>query len=473
MTSKSAPRSCFVYITLPGEMRAVTAAKYELTHAVTGPIGRFIYGRNYLARPNAVEIDPVELTLGAKVEPTTKLNGLYGALRDASPDRWGRLIIERALRKTQLDEMDYLIHSSNARVGALAFGYSNAPPGPDRELNTVLALAELQETALAILADKDENIAADARAEQARRLLLQGTAMGGARPKAVIEDEEGLWIAKFNKPTDRWDSALVEHATLQLAKACGIAVAHSKITTIGHSNVLLVKRFDRERAGDDYRRARMVSALTLLRSEDTQMARGNGEWSYLRLVERLRQISSDPRRDARELFRRMVFNAAASNTDDHARNHAVIAMDKHWKLSPAYDLTPTPHIGQERYLAMIAGDQGARASAENLLSQAPRFLMELEEAQALATEVARCVRDQWYGIARREHVTEGDCEAIRPSFENEGFHFGASLTPRKKKPATSTKKASAKGARDKGSTRKSAELSTAFSSGPSVNPLKP
>lgn len=449
MTSKNAVRQCYVYITLPGETEAVTAAKYELTITGNGSVGRFVYGRTYLARPNAVEIDPVELTLGAKVEPTTKFNGLYGALRDASPDHWGRLIIERALRKAQLDEMDYLIHSSDARVGALAFGYNSAPPGPDREFNTVLDLADLQETALAILADKGAT--EDAKMEQARRLLLQGTAMGGARPKAVVEDEEGLWIAKFNKPTDRWDNALVEHATLQLAKACGIAVAHSKVTTVGHSNVLLVKRFDRESEGGHYRRARMVSALTLLRSEDTQIARANGEWSYLRLVETLRQVSSDPRRDARELFCRMVFNAAASNTDDHARNHAIIAMDRNWRLSPAYDLTPTPHIGQERYLTMIAGDQGTRASAENLLTQAPRFLMEPDEARALATEVAQRVRNQWYGAARREHVTEGDCEAIRPSFENEGFHFETPPKPRKK--TASTKKVSAKAPR-KGIARK-------------------
>lgn len=449
MTSRNAARQCFVYITLPGETEAVTAAKYELTNAGSGHVGRFVYGRNYLARPDAVEIDPVELTLGAKVGPTTKFNGLYGALRDASPDHWGRLIIERALGKAQLDEMDYLIHSSDARVGALSFGYGNAPPGPDREFNTILDLAELQQAALAILEDKDTT--KDAKMEQARRLLLQGTAMGGARPKAVVEDEEGLWIAKFNKPTDRWDNALVEHATLQLAKACGIAVAHSKVTTVGHSNVLLVKRFDRERDGDEYRRARMVSALTLLRSEDTQIARANGEWSYLRLVETLRQVSSGPRRDARELFRRMVFNAAASNTDDHARNHAIIATDLDWRLSPAYDLTPTPHIGQERYLTMIAGDHGTRASAENLLTQAPRFLMEPDEARALATEVAQRVRNQWYGVARREHVTEGDCEAIRPSFENEGFHFEAPLKPKKKK--TPAKKAGAKTPR-KGATRK-------------------
>ena len=181
-------------------------------------------------------------------------------------------------------------------------------------------------------------------------------------------------------------------------------------------------------------------------------ARSHGEWSYLRLVEALRQISSDPRRDAHELFRRMVFNAAASNTDDHARNHAILAMDKAWKLSPAYDLTPTPHIGQERFLTMIAGDQGTRASAENLLSQARRFLLAPEEAAALATEIAQRVRNQWYGIARREHVTEGDCEAIRLSFENDGFNF---TSPPKPEQAPSKKGARPKAtAKEKGQPKK-------------------
>ncbi len=448
MTSKNFAKQCYVYITLPGQTKAVTAAKYELANLDKNPIGRFVYGKSYIDRPDAVEIDPVELRLGARIGPTTKLNGVYGALRDASPDYWGRLIIERACKVAKLDEMEYLLQSSEARAGALSFGHNNAPPAPDRSFNTILNLEALQKIALAILEDKEKGDAA--KAEQAKRLLLEGTAMGGARPKAVVEDEEGLWIAKFNKPDDRWDQAKVEHTMLQLAKACGITVAQSRITTIGHRNVLLVKRFDREKVEDGYLRARMISALTLLRSEDTMEARSRGEWSYLALVEALRRVCADPRRDARELFRRICFNAAASNTDDHARNHAIIAMDKSWKLSPAYDLTPTPAIGMERYLQMIAGDQGTRASAENLLSQASRFLLRPDEAQAIVADVADRVRGQWYGIARKEHVTEGDCEIIRPAFENEGFSFQLLPQPKKR----TQKKSPAKNSQSAKSARK-------------------
>lgn len=437
MTSK-APKQCFVYITLPGQTEAITAAKYELTNRDGVAIGRLVYGKSYLARQDAVEFDPVELRFGAPIEPTIKFNGLYGALRDASPDYWGRLIIERARDAAKLDEMDYLLNSSDARAGALSFGLSNVPPGPNRVFNTILDLEELQENALAILESHDQSKCTnDAKMEQARRLLLVGTAMGGARPKAVVEHEGALWIAKFNKLDDRWDSAKVEHAMLHLARTCGIVAAQSQVVSVGNRNVLLVKRFDRQKQSRDYLRARMISALTLLRSEDTMEARARGEWSYLGLVEALRRVSADPKRDARELFRRMCFNAAASNLDDHARNHALIAVEHEWRLSPAYDLTPSPQAATERFLQMTAGTQGTRASAENLLTQSSRFLLEQDEAQSIVAEVSRTVRSKWYGIARSEQVTEGDCESILPAFENPGFDYV-------KPPVKKTKKKAAK-----------------------------
>src|SRR3989304_8069693 len=129
MTSNRQNRRCFVYITLPGEVEQVTAAKYE----AMGGVGKLVYGRSYLARNNAVEIDPVELKLGTGVYETAMLGGIFGALRDASPDYWGRLVIERAHGSLQLDEMDYLLQSADDRAGALGFGHNEQPPAPKRE----------------------------------------------------------------------------------------------------------------------------------------------------------------------------------------------------------------------------------------------------------------------------------------------------------------------------------------------------
>ena len=422
MISRTTASECYVYITLPGETEFVTAGKFELTTDRRGiPTGRFIYGRSYLARENAVPIDPLGLKLSTKTYETNLLKGIFGSLRDASPDYWGRRIIEKHTGQTQLSEIDYLLYSPDDRAGALGFGLNREPPAPRRKFNQTMELERLQ--ALADLIIADEDLPDGAEAEQAQKLMGgNGTSMGGARPKAVVEDEDGLWIAKLRHPEDKWNDARVEHAMLVLARECGLQTAESKVVTIGEHDAVLVKRFDREKTTAGYRRGRMLSALTLLRSDDNYQDRE--KWSYVLLVEELRRISSQPRTDAPELFRRMCFNALISNTDDHPRNHAVIAMGTDWKLSPAYDLTPsTPVSIERRDLALDCGDMGRYAHAENLLSQSARFLLEPDEAKKTLDEMEQNVKNKWYEIARREGVTEKDCEKIASAFAYPGFRL--------------------------------------------------
>jgi serine/threonine-protein kinase HipA len=412
---------CFVYIALPGETEFVTAGRYQRTIDRTGvATGRFVYGKSYLARGNAVPIDPLELKLGTKTYQTRLLKGVFGALRDAGPDHWGRRIIERHFGSPGPDELDYLLHSPDDRAGALGFGLGPEPPAPRRKFNRTLDLGKLQEFADAIIADEELPQGADA--EQAQELMLEGTSMGGARPKAVVEDDSALWIAKFNRPDDKWNHAKVERAMLGLGRDCGLHTAESKLTTIGDRDALLVKRFDREGTKNGYRRARMLSALTLLRAEDTHQDRS--KWSYVFLAEELRRISADPKADAAELFMRMCFNALITNNDDHPRNHAVIAVEDDWRLSPAYDLTPAMPISVEhRDLALECGDLGRYAHAENLLSQSARFLLKADDARAIVDNMEQTVRNRWYEICRREGVSEKDCETIRPAFAYEGFRL--------------------------------------------------
>ncbi len=419
MTSRPAPTGCFVYITLPGATEAVTAARFELTTSRGGfPLGRLVYGKSYLARGDAVAFDPVELTLGPRVYETTMMKGVFGALRDASPDCWGRRVIERHAGKSPLSELDYLLESPDDRAGALSFGLGQQPPAPRRKFNQTILLAKLQAKADAIV--NDEELPADPEVTQAGELLLEGTSMGGARPKAVVENDEGLWIAKFNRSDDRWNYARIEHAMLGLARACGLTTAESKIVSIGARDVLLIKRFDREKTEAGYQRARMVSALTLLKTDDSPQLRD--KWSYVLLAEELRRVSAEAKKDAAELFRRMCFNALISNTDDHPRNHAIIAKGRDWKLSPAYDLTPTPHVSIERRdLAMICGDQGRLANATNLLSQAARFLLPEEDATSIVDTMKDRVKRTWYETARSAGVLEKDCERIAGAFVYPGF----------------------------------------------------
>ena len=419
MTSKPAPTECFVYITLPGATEAVAAARFELTTNRSGvPLGRLVYGKSYLARGNAVAFDPVELTLGSRVYETTMMKGVFGALRDASPDSWGRRVIERHVGKSPLSELDYLLESPDDRAGALSFGLGQNPPAPKRKFNQTVTLDKLQARADAIV--NDEELPADPEVIQAEQLLLEGTSMGGARPKVVVEDGEGLWIAKFNRSDDRWNYARIEHAMLVLARACGLTTAECKIVSVGGRDVLLVKRFDREKTEAGYQRARMVSALTLLRTDNSSQLKE--KWSYVLLVEELRRVCAESKKDAVELFRRMCFNALISNTDDHPRNHAIIAKGRDWKLSPAYDLTPTPHVSIERRdLAMICGDQGRLANAANLLSQAARFLLPNDAAKSIVDAMKDRVKGTWYEVARAACVSEKDCERIAGAFVYQGF----------------------------------------------------
>jgi len=419
MTSEPAPTECFVYVTLPGTTEPVIAARFELTADRAGTaLGRLVYGRTYLARHDAVEFDPVELKLASRVYETTAMKSIFGALRDAGPDDWGRRVIERRVGRAGLSELEYLLASPDDRAGALSFGLEPKPPAPKRDFNQTILLAKLQAIADAIV--KDERLPTTPDVTQAEELLLAGTSMGGARPKAVVEDSDGLWIAKLNRPDDRWNNARVEHATLTLGRACGLTTAESRVVSIGGRDVLLVKRFDRERTEAGYRRARMVSALTLLKADESPLLRD--KWSYVLLVEELRRVSAEPRKDAAELFRRMCFNALISNTDDHPRNHALLAKMRDWRLAPAYDLTPAPLISIEhRDLAMICGDQGRFANARNLLTQAARFLLSDDDASGIVATMRDRVKGTWHEIALAGGVSERDCERIAGAFAYPGF----------------------------------------------------
>jgi len=413
----------FVYLVLPGTTEFVTAGRYVLTTDRTNsPFGRFVYGRSYLERKDAVPIDPIELPLSDHTYHTNRLKGMFGALRDGGPDHWGRRVIEKYAGLGRLDEVDYLLHSPDDRAGALGFGTNRTPPAPSRTYNRTMDLGRLQKLADALIAE-DAGNAQTAELEQIENLLLLGTSMGGARPKAVVEDEGNLWVAKFTRQDDPFNHARVEHAMLMLARECGLSTADSRLTQVGGRDVLLVKRFDRTpTGGGSYRRARMLSALSLLRTGDSHQDRDR--WSYLLLAEELRRVSREPKTDAVELFRRMTFNALISNTDDHPRNHAVIAAGQDFRLSPAYDLIPFSHISLERRdLALTIGDYGRHANAANLLSQAPRFMLQREEAARIVDEMEVCVRDRWYAVARREGVSERDCEKISRAFVYEGFRY--------------------------------------------------
>jgi len=414
----------YVYLQLPGSLEVVTAGLYALEARSGVPRGRFAYSPVYLARRDAVPLEPFELPLRPGSAETIRNRGIFGALRDASPDAWGRGLIERHLGRVDLSEVDYLLHSPEDHAGALSFGRGKLPPAPRARFNRIVKLDVLLRFADSM--DSAHLGSSPDPAIQLDELLEPGTSLGGARPKNVVEDDEGLWVAKFPASGDRWSYARVEDATLALARECGIRTPRTRVTRVDGRDVLLVERFDRKRIDRGYLRHRMVSALTVLAADES--ATDRTRWSYLLFADELRRRSRQPAKDLAELFRRVALNALVSNTDDHPRNHALIAPDSHWDLSPAYDLTPSPLRSLEkRDLAMTAGRFGTYANRQNLLSECARFLLHSEEATSIFDEMRALVTTRWRAVYRAHGVSEAECDLLAPAFAYPGLDLDPGL----------------------------------------------
>jgi serine/threonine-protein kinase HipA len=217
----SSDQRAYVYLQLPQSLEVVTAGFYELDAPQGVPTGSFVYNPAYLERNDAVPLEPYEWPLTPRRTQTIKLKVIFGALRDASPDAWGRRIIEKHIGRTDLTEVDYLLHSPEDRAGALSFGRDKVPPAPVRKFNQIIQLEALLAAAEQFMDDD----AAGKPVVPARlyELLQPGTSMGGARPKNVIEDGEGLWLAKFADKGDKWNTRAWRARCFRSRKSAGCA----------------------------------------------------------------------------------------------------------------------------------------------------------------------------------------------------------------------------------------------------------
>jgi serine/threonine-protein kinase HipA len=414
MTSE---RQAYIYVQLPGTLDTVPAALLKVEELRDGTfVGRFRYGDRYLERKDPIAFDPFRLPLGKTVHEFTTLKGIPGAVRDASPDAWGRRVIEHKLQRGpgDLEEIDYLLNGPQDGAGYLSFGLKLEPPTARRRYNRTHQLADLVAAAEAI--EEGKRVP-----EQILEQLEPGTSMGGARPKATIEDGNRLWIGKFPEKADRCNLQRIEYATIELARRCGIAACHARLAPIAGRDVLMVERFDRESSEGGYLRFGLVSGLTLLDSDENYLDRER--WSYPLLADELRRWSEKPDEDRVELFRRIVFNAAVTNNDDHPRNHAVRRTARGWRLAPAYDLVPAPLVSLERRdLMMTIGTHGRTASIYNLLSECERFGLTIEAARKEIEKLVATLRN-WRDNFCACGVSAKDIESIAPAFLPEGFFF--------------------------------------------------
>lgn len=407
--------SNYVYLVLPGSTRFTNAGRFAIeSERGARPQGQFVYSNCYLDNPDAVPIDPVDLDrLDDGIYRTETHNGLFNSLHDSMPDRWALKVFKRTARMKSLgepSEIDILLQTPDDRAGALGFGNDPAPPDSKWKFIRISELGKLFPHIDAVEADEACPEAFGAEEIEPFDAIL--TSLAGKRPKVTVEDADGLWVAKFNRRKDIWNHARIEHAMLELANACGINVVRSRVATFSGEDVLLVKRFDREKTDRGYLRNRVISGRTVLRAEGTVFR--PVRWSNALLAEEMRRICSRPEADSAELFRRMVFHALIHKQDDGPNNHAAVSGDAGWELSPAYDLMPTlKPLGLEHHEhSMSCGIFGRVASARNMLTECGRFLLGEDEATAIIDAMEEFVTSNWHRFARDAGVTESDCRKI-------------------------------------------------------------
>jgi serine/threonine-protein kinase HipA len=416
---------CYAYIQLPGTFEWVPCASLKVKEVGAGAFqGTFTYGKRYLARANVVELDPYHLKLTDKPMLFTKLKGIPGTLRDASPDAWGRRVIQARLQReaSDISEMEYLLNGPDDGAGNLRFGLSVQPPGPAKPFNRTHQLEALAKAA--------EQLEETGKLPyEIMENLEPGTSMGGARPKVTVEDGHRIYLAKLPEKQDKHNMQRIEYATLELARAAGLQVCGTRMESVGKAEALMLLRFDREWNSDanTYARHGLVSGLTVLDAEDGYT--GRDRWSYLLLADEIRRWSVKPDADRLELFRRMVFNAMVTNNDDHPRNHAMLRTAGGWRLSPAYDIVPVPLLSMERRdLALEAGRYGRVASVYNLVSDCGSFGLTLEEAQQVINKMADVVKG-WRELFVKHKVEGRSIEHISGAILPECFFRKEPTTP--------------------------------------------
>lgn len=375
--------SLFVWVYLPGKSQPVVSGRLDISRTVAGALGKFIYGQSYLSRKDAIPLDPVTLPLCNSVHEFTSLNGFLGIVLDSCPYRWGIKVIDRLVGQLKYPT-GYLLLNDPGRIGALAFSLSaNDIPkeleSREFKLNDLMHAAESVEKGLYVN-------------PELLKALHPGT--GGARPKCNVIDGDAIWIAKFPSIDDSSIISVprLEHATMTLADLCGIRVAKTKIEVIDCRDVCFVKRFDRELTSSGILRTNYLSARSVFFGSNRFESVGTG--SYGRFARQLQKYGC-PIEEKHELYRRMVFNVAVRNSDDHELNHGLIHF-KHgkWRLSPAFDIVPTTVFHHVYQHAILIGDSTA-GTISNLLSNAEAFELSRAQARSVIDDVQSLIADNW------------------------------------------------------------------------------
>lgn len=363
-----------------------------------------------------ITIDPELQPYVGRQYPINK--SIFGIFADSSPDRWGRVLMQRRERiyadkegrkPRKLTDSDYLLGVyDETRMGAIRFKDDENGPFLSDDKETAVppwaTLRTLEEASRNF--ENEENLLNEKWLNQ---LLKPGSSLGGARPKATIRDTTGeLWIAKFPSKNDEFNTGAWEKVAHDLAKLCSLNVPESKLETFSKlGSTFIVKRFDRDRD----KRIHFASAMTILGKTDG--ASSSDGSSYLDIAGFIKSNGVSPKKDLKELWMRIVFSMAISNTDDHLRNHGFILTKQGWELSPLYDVNPTPY-GDE--LALNVNSDDNSISIDLAIESAHHFGLSVDETTEIANNITTTVRDNWEKLATKYGLSRGAIEYMRPAF---------------------------------------------------------
>lgn len=376
----------------------------------------FEYDENWLESGFSQILDPDLMFFGGPQYVKDKKDN-FGVFHDSSPDRWGRLLMRRReaaaakkekRRERSLSELDYLLGVFDGhRMGALRFKDNiNGPFLDDNEMTPAPPHAKIRDLEYASLQLEKENSNSDPEyMKWLNLLLIPGSSLGGARPKANVADNQNvLWIAKFPSAKDDIDKGLWEMITNSLAKKAGINAAEGLVKKYSANHTFLSKRFDRKEIAT---RIHFASAMTMLGYKD------NSEGvSYLELAEFLIRYGGKTKSDMEELWRRIVFNVCVKNTDDHLRNHGFLLTKSGWILSPAYDMNPNP---DGTGLSLNISENDNSLDLDLALSVAGQFRLSIKRANEIIHEVKSAV-NTWFVLAKKYKAPKEETDYMRQSF---------------------------------------------------------
>mgnify|MGYP000134401067 CR=1 FL=1 len=391
-----------VWMTFPdGERLVCGEIAYPAQRVKTEQGSAFRYTQKYLAHPKAFALDPTKLPL----EPTEfvcerHLEDIHSVFEDSLPDAWGRRLLSKKyniqIRNSRLVKL--LPYLKRNGLGALSYHSKE----DDNKSNSadITSLERL----IKVAQELEKGLESD---DKALALLFEaGSSPGGARPKALVRDDNTCWLAKFPSALDQYSMVRIECATLTLAQQSGLSIPEHKIIKCGHHEALLVKRFDVTKNNG---RNHVVSMRTLL--PDSFYHR------YADMADVIRQISDHPKHDLEQMYRHMVFNALIGNTDDHDKNFSMLHGESGWKLTPAYDLLP--NYGRNPEHGMSFNNNAYPPSKEELPKLGKgAFSLSSKRTETIFHEVMEPISN-WQDVFRQHHVPDDEIN-----------YFKKDITPR-------------------------------------------